>query len=269
MMLPVFDSDTVCTQLTKLSNAIDGNGFERQKMNFRMIQIAALTTAMLVPIGCKSLYGQIQGSTRNETIAGGVAGAIIGGIVGKQNDETPEGIAIGAALGALAGNAVGNSNQQMRAQEQAYRQAAYRQQVAQQQAQQQAFQRSASIQDVVEMTQNGVGSSVIMNHIRNVGVQQEIGVSEIITLHRGGVDQQVISMMQQLGAGRLASQPAVVSQPVVIEQVRPTYVQPVYQTRPSIVIEQYRPVPPPHRHPYHRPYGSRAYQNHLEFHYRR
>ncbi len=230
-------------------------------MNFRMIQFAVLTVAMLVPLGCKSLYGQIQGSTRNETIAGGVAGAIIGGIVGKQNDETPEGIAIGAALGALAGNAVGNSKQQMYAEQQAYRQAAYRQQLAQQQAQQQAFQRSASIQDVIEMTQNGIGSFVIMNHIQNVGVQQEIGVSEIITLHRSGVDQQVISMMQRMGSGQIASQPVVtnpsVVAPVVVQQVRPAYVQPVYQPRPSIVIEQYRPVPPPHRHPHDpRRYGS-------------
>jgi hypothetical protein len=126
--------------------------------------------------------------------------------------------------------------------------------MAQQQAQQQAFQRSASIQDVVEMTQNGIGSSVIMNHIQNVGVQQEIGVSEIITLHRSGVDQQVISMMQQMGSGQLVSGPAVVTQPiatpVVVEPVRPVFVQPVYQPRPSIVIQSYRPGPPSHRHPH-------------------
>ena len=90
-------------------------------MNIRMIQIAILMTSMLVPLGCKSLYGQ---SIRNETIQGGVAGAIIGGIVGNQNDETPEGIAIGAAVGAIAGKVLGDS-----------RENSQRQQIAQQQFQ--------------------------------------------------------------------------------------------------------------------------------------
>ncbi|QEG22190.1 glycine zipper domain-containing protein [Mariniblastus fucicola] len=223
-------------------------------MSFRVIQIAVLTTAMLVPLGCKSLYGQYQSSPRNDTIAGGVAGAIIGGIVGKQNDETPEGIAIGAALGALAGNVAGNARQDMEAQRRAYNEAAYRQQLVNQQVQQQAFQRSASVQDVISMTQNGIGSSVIMNHLQSVGVQQEIGVNEIITLHRAGVNEQVISLMQQMGSGQVAVQPTsapVVVQPtppVLVQPVAPTYVQPVIAPRPSIVIETYRPRPPVQYH---------------------
>ncbi len=240
-------------------------------MSFRIIQIAILTTAMLVPLGGKSLYGQYQGSTGNETVAGGIAGAIIGGIVGKQNDETPEGIAIGAALGALAGNAVGSSRQEMYSQQQAYRQAAYQQQLAQQQVQQQAYQRAASVQDVITMTQNGIGSSVIVNHLRSVGVRQEVGVTEIITLHRSGVDEQVISLMQQMSTGQQA-RVAVVSQPV-----RQAYVQPVYHSSPTIVVQHYRPAPPTHLHRHHNSHGreaqrryeaQRAHRNHLEFHHR-
>ena len=237
-------------------------------MSFRIIHVTVLATALLVPLGCKSLHGQfLQGSTRNETVAGGVAGAIIGGIVGKQNDETPEGIAIGAALGALAGNVAGNVRQENEAQQRAYQQAAYRRQIAHQQQQQQAFQRAASIQDVISMTQNGIGSSVIINHIQTVGVQREIGVPQIIALHNGGVNEQVISLMQQLGSGQVVTQPAVQVQQAYIEPVQPTFVHPVVQARPTIVVETYRPRPPVHYRP--KPPHSRGYRSsHLNSHRR-
>ena len=224
----------------------------------RFIQFAILTTAMLVPLGCKVACGQIGGSSRNETGAGGIAGAIIGGIVGKQNDETPEGIAIGAALGALAGNAVGNDRNRAYAQQQAYRQAAYQQQLAYQQA----YQKAASIQDIVDMSQNGIGPEVIMNHLRNVGIQNEVGVSEIISLSRSGVDEQVIKMMQQMG-----NQRQTYAYPAPVRQVQPSY-----RTVPApvITVERYVPVQRPCPYEARRRYeAQRAYQNHLQFHYRR
>ena len=106
------------------------------------------------------------------------------------------------------------------------------------------------------MTQNGVGSSVIVNHLQSVGVQHEIGVPHIITLHQNGVDQQVITLMQQLGSGKVVSQPVIqqpiiqqpiVQQPVVVAHpivkpvikpvIRPTIVAPVIRTTPSIVVK--------------------------------
>jgi len=252
-------------------------------MTIRLIQITVLTTAMLMPFGCQSLYGQLQ-APRGETVAGGVAGAIIGGIVGKQNDETPEGIAIGAAIGAIAGSAVGNSRDQAIAQEQAYRQAQWQRQQAHQQAQQHAFRRAASIDDVISMTQSGLGSSVIVNHIQSVGVQQEIGVPEIIALHRSGVDEQVIKLMQQLGTGRTTQivqprvvQPQIVQQPVVEHTVIQPIIQPVIQPvfRPTpIVVNRYQ-VPPKRPRPHYsieaqRRHGHghgthRAYRGHNQY----
>jgi hypothetical protein len=224
-------------------------------MSARLIFVVVIATAMLVPFSGKIAFGQWTSPRRSvpgETVAGGIAGAIIGGIVGKQNDETPEGIAIGAAVGALAGNAFGNSRQQMQQEQYAYQQRLYQQQAAQQQA----FQRAATIEDVISMSQNGIGSAVIENHLQSVGMQQEVGVSEIITLHRAGVDERVIKLMQEIGSG----QPAAV--------VRQTDTAPVSATTPRFIVEQRYAVPAPiqirYSHP--RPYHSRrhcdAYHGH-------
>lgn len=231
-------------------------------MLFRLIQLSVLMAFTVCPVSCQWLCGQIQTGPRNETIAGGLAGAIIGGIVGKQNDETPEGIAIGAALGALAGNAIGNDRNQLVAQQQAYQRAAYQQQLAHQQAQQQAFQKAATLQDVIEMSQNGIATSVIMNHLQKVGIRDEIGVPEIISLSRSGVDEQVIAMMQQMGPRQTSY-----AYPAPVQQVRP-----IYRTAnaPTITIERFVPLPQPCPREARRRYDAyRPYQNHLEFHYRR
>lgn len=237
-------------------------------MTARIIYALTLATAMLVAPCSNSAFGQWtnQRTTRGDTVAGGIAGAIIGGIVGNQNDETPEGIAIGAAVGALAGNAIGNSRQQAQRDQYAYQQHMLQRQAVQQQVQQQAFQRAASVQDVISMTQNGIGSAVIANHLRTVGVQQEVIVSDIITLHRAGVDEQVITLMQQLGSGQVAAP----------QLNRRSYV-PVINTAPRVIVEQ-RYAVPVQVYPVGHAYDSRrqqqweaqrAYQNHLNFHYRR
>lgn len=217
-------------------------------MSYRVIRTLVFAIAVLVPVG-ESLFAQSFGVPRNETIAGGVAGAIIGGIVGNQNDETPEGIAIGAAVGALAGNVVGKSRDETLAREQAYRAAVERQQFAQQQIELQNFQRAASIQDVIAMTQNGIGPDVIANHLQSVGVQQEIGVNEIIALHNSGVNESVITLMQQMGSGQVAyaaaethfAQPVIETAPPVV--VTPTYVRPTVVTPvlpgPTITVNRY------------------------------
>ena len=240
-------------------------------MSYRVIRTLVFALAVLVPAG-ECLFAQSFGSTRNETIAGGVAGAIIGGIVGNQNDETPEGIAIGAAVGALAGNVAANSRNEALAREQAYRAAVQQQQFAQQQIQQQNFQRAASIQDVIAMTQNGIGPDVIANHLQNVGVQQEVGVNEIITLHNSGVNESVITLMQQIGSGQVAygatqtsfAQPVIETAPPVVvtpTYVRPTVVAPVLPG-PTITVNRYQPRPSPkgkvYRHgPSPQRYGNR------------
>ena len=101
-----------------------------------------------------------QNNTQRGAVTGGAAGAIIGGIIGNQNDETPEGILIGGAVGALAGGLLGNDRDQQ-----------IRNQQYHQQRQVVAWQHGVSNADVVALSQNGVGSGVIINHIRTHGVQ--------------------------------------------------------------------------------------------------
>ncbi len=54
-----------------------------------------------------------------------------------------------------------------------------------------------TIGDVLAMTRNGVGESVIINHIYTTGLQRRIDTNEIISLHQQGVSENVINAMQQ------------------------------------------------------------------------
>jgi hypothetical protein len=157
--------------------------------------------------------GQIraQSHAHRGAVAGGATGAIIGGIIGHQNNETPEGILLGGAVGALAGSLLGHEHDQ-----QIRRDYYYQQQLDA------AWQNGVSLNDVVTLTRNGVASDVIINQIRMNGVQQRIGVNEIIALHQQGVQARVIDAMQHAPlAGEMRRRPAaaVYETPVLIEPV--------------------------------------------------
>lgn len=186
--------------------------------------IPALIAATLIPTAVRA-----QGNTERGAVLGGVGGALAGAAIGKQNDETAAGALIGGAIGLITGGAIGNAKD-----EEINRQRAYQEQMYWRMA------RAVSMQDVVTMTQNGLGEDVIINHIRQNGVQRQLEVGDVIALHQHGVSQRVIVAMQQ---APLATAPVVPAPP--------------YQ-RP-IVVEQYHYVTPPsyhwshgHHHHYHR-----------------
>lgn len=192
-------------------------------------------------------YGQATNGQRG-AIAGGTAGAVIGGIIGHQNDETTGGALIGGTLGVLAGGLLGKQQDQFEQE---------RFQYQQQQAHQQAIQyaNGVSINDVIALTRSGVDYTVIINQIQSSGVQQRIGVDEIIALHQNGVNNQVINVMQEAhlaGVERVAP-------PVEVVPVVPAYSsgtvyelpgpRPIVVPRPvvikpgPIVIKRSVPVP--------------------------
>jgi uncharacterized protein YcfJ len=182
--------------------------------------------------GTSSLMAQSR--AQEGAVAGGIAGAILGGVAGHQNDETPEGIAIGGALGALAGGLMGKAQDERMMQEYQY-QEARRREVSQ----------AVSIADAINMSRSGLAPSVIANQIRNSGVQQKIGVQEIIMLHENGVSELVIQEMQQ---ARIAG-----TNPPVVYAPAPAV---VVERRPQIIVESYplRPYPryvPPARYGFH------------------
>jgi YMGG-like Gly-zipper len=196
-----------------------------------------------------------QSRTRDGAVLGGVGGAIIGGIIGKQNDETPEGALIGGAVGAVAGGLLGNARDQQVKRDQYYQQ---------QQWNQYQYQNhhhhghttyntyrtvpprvtvvpapGVTIADILSMTRNGVGESVIVNHIYTTGMQRRIDTNEIIMLHQQGVTENIINAMQQApvrgtvysGSSTIAGQGSttIVTPPggtVIVQE--PSYARPTY-----------------------------------------
>jgi len=185
-------------------------------------------------------FGVPQSNARGGAVLGGVTGAIIGGIAGNQNNETPEGILIGGAVGALAGGLLGKAEDNRVIQQHQYQQQA-------QLAYQDRLGHAVSIEDAIVLSRNGVGPNLIRNQIFEHGVTHRLTVNDIVHLHNSGVNESVITAMQE---GRLATQvpvanhviarpvPAVVATaPVIVRPAVPVgiqiYSQPRYNRKPS------------------------------------
>jgi uncharacterized protein YcfJ len=169
-----------------------------------------------------------QTNGQKGAVIGGTAGAVIGGVIGKQNDRTAKGAVIGGLAGAVAGGLLGNERDKEIQRQYDYHQA---------QEAQYAYQlsRAVSIADAISMSNSGISSQVIISQIRSNGVQQQIGVQEIILLHQNGVHESVIQEMQRARIGSPT--------PVAMTRSAPVYVQP----QPTIIVEPapvyYHPVP--------------------------
>ena len=188
-----------------------------------------------------------QTPVQQGTVKGGIAGAIIGGIIGHQNDETAEGVAIGAAVGALTGNVVGRNQQQNAIQQQQHRAYLYQQEQLRRQQAQEALNRAVSLEDAVTLTRSGLSDSLIITQVANYGVQQQIGVSEVIALHQNGVSEQVIQAMQSARIGEATVQPSYhYEQPAQV--VTPVLVQPAPRVIVHAAPVYRRPVPRSHYH---------------------
>ena len=211
----------------------------RYSVLFKTVFCSAIFFALAVTTA------QAQTNTQRGAISGGAAGAIIGGIVGNQNNETAEGALIGGAIGALTGSLLGSDRDRQIQQEYYF-----------QQQQAVAYRNGLSMSDAIALTANGVGSEVIINQIQINGVQQRIGVNEIIALHKQGVDNRVIDAMQR---APLSSQ--MVQRPPSRVQHYPVVAEPVFV--PQVI---WAAPPRPRHHHYHRPYRNGAS---LHFHYRR
>jgi hypothetical protein len=184
-----------------------------------------------------SLPAAAQQHTERGALLGGISGALIGGAIGDQNDETAEGALIGGAVGLLSGSLIGNS---LDAQE-AHARARYQRQMMTQ------VSRAVSIPDVITMTHNGIGDAVIMDRLRQYGVQRRLEVADVIMLHKQGVSEPVITAMQQSHVAAsvpVAPQPTYRA-PIVVE--RHHYVAPQFYSYPAPRY-YYRPHP---RHPHY------------------
>ena len=183
-----------------------------------------------------------QSRARDGATAGAVAGAVIGGIVGHQNDETPEGIAIGGVVGAIAGGLLGDAQDQQIARENCYRKQIYQQR---QVIQAQPVRRCASIADVIQMANSGVGDGVILNHVQANGIERKLEVHDIIAMHQQGVSEAVIATMQRAPIGLPSTQPrTIIETPAtVIVHDHHIYDPHVYHHDSHPVYQSYRVHP--------------------------
>lgn len=220
----------------KIANRVDRIATPRH--NTRCNVLYKFCFAVIVfALGVSPLMAQSR--TQEGAVVGGVAGAILGGIAGSNSDKTGEGIAIGGAVGALAGGLMGRAED-----DQIVRNYQYQQYVQQQRAQQ--ISQAVSINDAITMTRGGLSPNLIVSQIRNSGVQQKIGVKEVIALHENGVAEIVIQEMQNARIAGTDSPVCVARTPAVVVERRP---QIVIDSFP--VYRSYHRPPPRHAHFYY------------------
>lgn len=177
--------------------------------------------------GCKSPYHADKGAA-----VGGLTGAAVGAAIGEHNDNPLAGALIGGAVGMITGNAIGESIDEDIARNNAIIEERMGRRLA----------GATRLEDVVAMTQAGLGDQVIVTHIQSHGVVQPPSAQDLIFLKQQGVSDVVINALQNQPP-ITAEQVATPGQPVVVEEHH--YVQPAY----------YGPPPPSYR--YHRHYYPR------------
>lgn len=120
-------------------------------------------------------------------LIGGVLGAAAGGIIGHQSHHGGEGAAIGAAAGALTGALVGTSIP---------KQAQSQPASGGSQAAQSVNPNQLSIQQIVDLTHQGVNENVIIDKIRLSNSKFNLTAEDVKYLKQQGVAQRVIDVMQ-------------------------------------------------------------------------
>jgi hypothetical protein len=207
-------------------NASQGRGLRvewSRPMTIMFRYFSVCSIALSVVSGCQwpsSYAGRGTG-------LGALGGAGIGALIGRATGHTAAGALIGAGVGAVAGNVTGTALDDIDARNRAQIAARLGRQVAQ---------GAATPEEVVAMTQAGVGPQLIINYVDNAGMAQPITAQDVIYLHEQGVTTEVIQAMQ---TPRVAQ--------------RPVEVLPVAPPRQTVIIEEGPGGP------YYYPYGRGGY----------
>lgn len=141
---------------------------------------------MLVVSGCQNAKTRAG----EGAVIGGILGAAAGGIIGQQSHHAGEGVGIGIAAGALTGALVGS---QIQKQPQA---AQGTSQAQASQVSQGANPNQMPLQQIVELSRQGVNEAVIIDKIRLTNSRYNLSVDDINSLKAQGVSQKVIDVMQ-------------------------------------------------------------------------
>jgi hypothetical protein len=194
-----------------------------------MMRLRALAACLVAALagGCASPYHADRGA-----LFGGATGAGVGALVGEAVGHPAAGALIGAGVGTVSGAAVGSELDGIEARNQAM--------IASQLGQPPAP-GAVSINEVIAMTQNGVGENLIVNLIRSNGVERPPQSGDLITLERAKVSPRVIEAMQTSAVPMAA--PVVVPGPPVMVAPPPPYWGPY----PGPYPYYYGPYPYPPR----------------------
>ncbi len=154
---------------------------------------------------------------RTGTAVGGLTGGAIGAAAGASSGKSLEGAAVGALAGSVLGGAVGHAADRDAEQWEA-QQAAW---------QQEQLAAAVTLDEVIQLTQSGVGDAVIANQIRAQGVTGPLSTSDLVFLKQNGVSDVVITAWQQTPVAGSVVLPAVRPAPQQII-VRERYVDPCF-----------------------------------------
>ena len=166
-----------------------------------------LALALLVCLfGCQTPYDhRSRQNTRDFSLFGGLAGAGLGAALSKGNSNTGENALLGAALGALTGAAVGSHMDDVEARNQAL----FEQHLGRQLA------GAVTKDDVISMSQAGLGDEVIRTHIARHGIARPLTTQDLIKLSQQGVSDGVLQAMQAPPIPRIPPPSQV---PVIVEE---------------------------------------------------
>ena len=170
--------------------------------------IRTLSTLLVLAVafastGCQSPYRSDRGA-----LWGGLGGAGVGAIIGNQTGHAGPGAAIGAAIGTLAGATVGDELDRIEASNRA---------AIEQQLGRQVRPGAVTMDEVIAMSQSGVGERLIVNHLQAHGIARLPSTSDLITLKQAGVPDGVVAVMQ--------------NPPQPVARIVPA--------RPTVIVEEY------------------------------
>ncbi len=155
-------------------------------MYHKLSQRVLFATTILVAvstIGCQSPHRADQGA-----LFGGLLGAGTGAIIGNQLGNTGAGAAIGAGLGAITGAVVGQEIDEAEARNRVLIERRLGRQLAA---------GAVTMNDVVDMSVNGVDDDLIINHVRAHGMAAPLQPSDLSYLTQQKVSKRVIMAMQE------------------------------------------------------------------------
>ncbi len=149
----------------------------------KRVAAAVLGVSVLVSgFGCQSSPNRAG----EGAVIGGLIGAGAGAIIGHQSGERDKGALIGGLAGALAGGLAGSQVQKQPAQQAS----------AGQQPAAAANPSQMSLQQIIDMSKQGVHEDVIADRIRLTGSRFTLSQADVEYLQGNGVSQKVIAAMQ-------------------------------------------------------------------------